>query len=454
MDNESDKGKVSLVDTLGVKRPILDSAKSRQHSYGSCDEAPIGHLTQDGTPLVHKKRHQIGSEVLDFGESPAAWPNAINQRIAKRTSQRAASSFLPGVDASSTPTSTGKRGFFRSLGSDARYGNSESLPPTSVGLIRALSKRSITSKRGKTALSLFGLDGSMADTPANSGTELGVLTNKVGRPRANADAAIQIPPGSNTKSQRCACPKPSLELDVVRSRIVSWSRYLDEISRIGANGAPMASSLTPDTELTPTIDPSCVVEAKCKARTPANQSAGLPMQEENPWQTCESTNTDSKTTSRDLNKIPELKRDIQPSMRVSLDIGEALPTNDTANISKQDVNAVSIIMALHDHCPEDTHAMTAVEQSHSTAKSTASPSPKRTTSNTSTRFNGTTKSRAQSRDRKPFVVPGLADIEQVAEASAVIRATPQAKRSVSKQRSQGKAMNKKDGGIITTCEKK
>lgn len=438
IDDQPDERKKSLVDTSGV--PIFNSAKGRQHSYGSCDEAPDEHIARDDTSVVHKKRHQIGSEVLDFGESPAAWPNAITQRISKRTSQRAVSSFLPGGDAPSTPLSTGKRGFFRSLGSGARHNNSESLPPTSMGLVRGLSKRSTASKRGKTVLSLFGLDGSIAETHAVSGMELGVLTNRVGRPRANADASFQISPGSDSKSQLCACPKSSLELGAVRSRIVSCSRYLDEISRISANGAFMATSSNPSTESTIAADPSWVAGGQSKAQNLGNQSASLPVQEENPWQTCDLIKVDSKTTLKDLNMNTELTREVQPSMHVGLGSGEVADAAATATTPKDD-------------CREDTHAMTVVQQSLSTAKPIASPSPKRTASLDSIKLKSTAKSRAQSRDRKPFIVPGLADIGPVAEASTLVWAASQAKRSVSKQRSQGKGLKKKDGGVLMIDEK-
>lgn len=432
IDDESNGKKGYLIDSSGV--PILSLSKSRQHSYGSCEEAPLGRFTESEAPVIHKKRHQIGSEVLDFGESPAAWTNAITQRASKRTSHRAASSFLPGIDGPSTPTSTGKRGFFRSLGSDTRYGNLEGLPPTSMGLIRALSKRSITSNKGKTILSLFGLDGSMAETHANPGTELGVLTNKAGRPRANADASFQIPPGSDAKSQLCACPRPSLEMDAVRSRIVSWSRYLDEISRIGANRASVASDPTPDDQLTAAVDLSLATGGEYKAQVIPNRSIRLPMQEENPWQICESTTADSRMTLGDSNNNPELTESIQPSTRVGLDLGEVSSTPKVLDTYNQDAEAVPATTAPQDGFREDIHGTTTAEQPRPTAKPTTSPSPKRTTSNTSTKFRSTSKPRAQSRDRKPFLVPGLAETRQIPEASALVRGASRTKRVVSKQR--------------------
>jgi hypothetical protein len=264
----------------------------------------------------------------------------------------------------------------------------------------------------------------------------------------------QLPLSGDVDGQSCACPKPNLAVEVVGSRIVSWSRYFDEISRIGANGTSVASFSTPDAELTRTIDPIVATGGESKVHTLANGEFGVPIQEENPRQTCESSHVDSNANLKDLNKNTGVTGSVQPSTHIGLGSGEGLQIPGLFETSGQEESAVPNTTASQVDCRDGTLGTKSVEQSSANPKTTDSPSPKRTKSNNGTKLCNTSKIGTQGKERKAFINPGLAGVSEVAENGAVSRANSQAKGLVSKQRSHGRVLNKKDGSIVMTGEKK
>lgn len=234
--NETDDRKKSPMASIGT--PMLAAGQERQRSYGSCDNT---RADAQGDPLNnHTKRHKIGSEVLDFGEPSDIWQGNTTQKLSKKSSQKKGSSALPIPDLShilqSSAEHTSKQGSVISFSRDINEQATNSITQVSSVSNARLPKRSDTLKKVKSVFSLFGLDGVTPQDQDLPGTELSILVNQTGRPRANATASRQLPFGSNIRSQSCACPKLNLESEATKSRAVSWSRYLDEISRIGANG--------------------------------------------------------------------------------------------------------------------------------------------------------------------------------------------------------------------------
>lgn len=335
--DELDKRQQSLIDRSAI--PILSADRGRQQSYGSCENAQAD--ASQNTPQANRnKRHQIGSEVLDFGEPPAIWQGTTTQRLSKKSSHRTPTSLLPVLDGmhdtQAVVRSASKRGFFTPFGKDVH--NAE---PESMGQV--LPKRADSVKKVKAVFTLFGLDGTMRQDYDTSGTELGVLLNKTGRPRANAIASSQLPPSSSNRSQSCACPQINLQEEATKSRTVSWSRYLDEISRIGANGAS---------------------DATLRNTTNAVHNDYQPVLCTKPSKTCISNKSESNTVAI---KSPTGKADILPmetrgvdSLVKMLDAKESTASPDTAPDACAEVSR-SIIDATEDAIPNANMAPASVD---------------------------------------------------------------------------------------------
>lgn len=118
----SDKKRESLIDGAGF--PVLGPHRTRQPSYGSCETDRCQNVEQKELHPGPEHRHKIGSEVLDFGESPAIWPGMITQRLSKTPSHRTISSLFPCFDApdkfQSIPDFPCKKSFLKICGGEAR----------------------------------------------------------------------------------------------------------------------------------------------------------------------------------------------------------------------------------------------------------------------------------------------------------------------------------------------
>lgn len=263
-NNESDKDQGGSVQAPQGRRsnaedgqdtPILSHTSAA--SYGSCDEADRESLSKkDPGGSHHPPRHQIGSDVLDFGESSIMWPGPPNHTLPKRPSKKGLSWF--GVSEAFTnrseatlhcngthsPAAVSANRIKSPIHSKVRQFSN---PPkvSAAPRVKAIDgieakpkrheQRSTTSK-GRTVFSLFGLDGSQAMLRVEPDTELDDLTNTMGRPRANAWSAVQ-PQSDAVKDDdlQSISVLPGAVSDMHRQ--LSLSRYLDEISRIGANGS-------------------------------------------------------------------------------------------------------------------------------------------------------------------------------------------------------------------------
>lgn len=234
------------------KVPILPHA--RQASYGSCDGANDRAAGQAHTaPAGHPVRHQIGSEVLDFGEWPAQWPGLANHKPVKKPSKSGLSwlglsdalsrkSTLKRVSSALTPSHTASRKAPPDPSIPQHL--DERLKTRTMAETRAASRvtRAVSNK-SKSVFSLFGLNRSQKEQ-SQLGTELGDLTNTTGRPRANAISAA--PDDLHTVEDE---DLPSVSAwsneGSDRPRQLSLTNYLEEISRIGANSGWQPKPLPP-----------------------------------------------------------------------------------------------------------------------------------------------------------------------------------------------------------------
>ena len=80
-------GSGSALNTQGI--PIL--AHNRGTSYGSCDEDAPEDSTQNWNQRRHLVKHQIGSDVFDFGDSPLMWPGPLSERLVKKRPSKVSS---------------------------------------------------------------------------------------------------------------------------------------------------------------------------------------------------------------------------------------------------------------------------------------------------------------------------------------------------------------------------
>ncbi|KAK5955513.1 hypothetical protein OHC33_003153 [Knufia fluminis] len=218
--------------------PILPN--TRMPSYGSCDEDKAGSVAKDEPGRGHPLRHQIGSDVLDFGDSPLIWPGPLTRRLLDKK-RRMMLSWLGSSKACSSSRSTVKRKDSISA-PDTASRVQPPIPSIPHHIINRFETKlggdgptPLTTK-GKTVFSLFGLDAAQAEASANIDTELEDLTNKPARPRANA---ISVPNGRSELlkqvTQTAAPDKP---------RCLSITKYLEEISKIGANGTEQSDRAT------------------------------------------------------------------------------------------------------------------------------------------------------------------------------------------------------------------
>lgn len=74
----------STLDSSGM--PVLPPV--RINSYGSCEEQVQGTKPKPKSRKPHFFRHQIGSDVLDFGESPLFLSDPTSCRLMKKPSKK------------------------------------------------------------------------------------------------------------------------------------------------------------------------------------------------------------------------------------------------------------------------------------------------------------------------------------------------------------------------------
>lgn len=233
-------GRESALSNQGM--PIL--AHNRRTSYGSCDDNTREVSAKKQDSRHQPRRHQIGSDVLDFGESALMWLGSLRQRLLKKKPNKISSSLgfsepFTGREVALTrednisPPDTANR----------RFPRIPSIPRHAVDYIETTplgddDHQPINKRR--TVFSLFDLSASQAEGPD---TELEDLTNKSARPRANT---VSIP-NARTKLLKQATVDKAYD----KPRCLSVSKYLEEISKLGANGASESKELSESIEAEP-----------------------------------------------------------------------------------------------------------------------------------------------------------------------------------------------------------
>lgn len=226
---DADAGRVPAVD--GATGPIL--ANRRVASYGSCEET-----VSDDPPRTKSNRvglrHQIGSEVFDFGDS-SIWPGPVGSKPPKRPSKKAVS-WLRFSDTCNKSEGTLQRrsSLFASTDVDCNVSFHVAAVPGENKPPKGDEKSKVN-----TVFTLFGLDNTRKKEADTDQIELSDLGSNSTRPRANAISA------PNPKAEECrngsAHDLPAWIQTDEGPRKVSLNKYLDEIAKIGANGSQRAS---------------------------------------------------------------------------------------------------------------------------------------------------------------------------------------------------------------------
>jgi len=243
--------------------PIL--TLNRGTSYGSCDDNTheVSAKQQDGRH--HPRRHQIGSDLLDFGESALMWLASLCQRLLKKRANKT-SSWLDFHE-----LTTGPEVALKCKDNISPLNTANRRCPSVLSITRHTVDCTRTTPLGdeetepinkrRTIFSLFDLDFSRA---VGQDTELEDLTNKLATPRANT---VSIPNG-----RRSLLKQATVDEAYDKPRCLSVSRYLEEISKIGANGASQSTELP---EPSPTMTGSFGVRSGCLEDTRASTSQQL-----------------------------------------------------------------------------------------------------------------------------------------------------------------------------------
>lgn len=235
-----------------VRKPANEHG--RTPSYGSCDgaadsEAPARRY--NGRPQMF--RYQIGSEVFDFGESPVVWPGPLRNRLYKIPSKKAFSwlgfSDVHNQSEATLPRPYGKQSQQPALSirgdtvncpvanreETASMASNAFMPRSNVPADITPAKGP-NKVQGRTVFSLFGLDRNQtkaADTTIPS-REAEILAKS---PRAQT-ATVRSPKPRPFENQDEPMPHlPAWVQTEDGPRSISLSTYLDEISKVGANGA-------------------------------------------------------------------------------------------------------------------------------------------------------------------------------------------------------------------------
>lgn len=209
--------------------PIL--AHNRGTSYGSCDNSDTREVSakkQDGRH--HPSKHRINSDILDFGEHALLWLGSFSQRLLKKKPSKI-SSWLGFSELSDRPAAAFERkdSVSRPDTVSRSFPCISSMPRHDVERIRTtrlggVEDKSISNRR--TVFSLFGLDVSQAEC---RGMELEDLTHESARPPASMVSSPTE--GMNQLKQA------TIDEAHDKPRCLSITKYLEEISKIGANGA-------------------------------------------------------------------------------------------------------------------------------------------------------------------------------------------------------------------------
>lgn len=209
--------------------PIL--AHNRGASYGSCDNSDTREVcAKKQDDPHHPSKHPIDSDVLDFGEHALMWLGSLSQRLLKKKPNKI-SSWLGFSELSDRPAAAfGRKNSVSRPGTvNPSFPCIPSMPRHTVECIRTtrpgdVEDKSISNRRS--VFSLFGLDASQAEC---RGMELEDLTHESARPRANM---VSTPTEGMNQSKQATMNEAH-----DKPRCFSISKYLEEISKIGANGA-------------------------------------------------------------------------------------------------------------------------------------------------------------------------------------------------------------------------
>lgn len=199
-------------------------------------------------------RYQIGSEVLDFGESPVAWPGPLKSKLYKIPSKRALS-WLGFSDAynqsEATPSPThqksgpqpmtSKRG--ETFDASPIMHKAEALTSTHLAsrarndLVADIEHIKGNNKTaGRSVFSLFGIDRTL-DSAQDENTPLRDIASTFDQLRINAEAMRVAQIESCKQEVGSSQDLPAWIQTKDGPRSISLSKYLDEISKVGANGA-------------------------------------------------------------------------------------------------------------------------------------------------------------------------------------------------------------------------
>lgn len=328
--------------------------------------------------------------------------------------------------------------------------------------VRGASKRASTTNVPKTVFALFGQDDPSPKEQTDSGMELTDLTNRMGRPRANADASSQIPPGGDAKEQACACPKLYLEPDVTKSRNVSWSRYLDEISRIGANGASNVVSMPSLCEARnfsmQTDQPTVTNENQSVDAHAVQEPVVQPREDENPWRSDEALNRKPdlpslvKKSSGELDETCDGHKLPGPT-EPALDIRSPGKKFSLVLCSQQNYPAVNDV----DKTVRRTSRGISVPEKPKAqlkATETASPRPKRVESSPSTRPGAGLKSARINMEKRAISLSGSGNTQETRRKDNMKEMTPRNRVGKTTERKQANVSKPKDSGITTASSKK
>lgn len=233
-----------------ARKPIL--GHGRTPSYGSCNDEPqTGAPTQKHIGQAQMFRYQIGSKVFDFGESPLFWPGPLKNRLHKIPSKKVFS-WLGFSDAHNQSEATLPVMLKNlppqpvpSMYGDIVYAGTPPKQETANSASRAFKDRgnSLANNTrgngtrkvaGRSVFSLFGFDRNQIKTQ-NANGRLKDVTNAVGQPQAHAAIVYDAQLEPHKLDDETHLPAWIQTEDGPRS--ISLTKYLEEISKVGANGA-------------------------------------------------------------------------------------------------------------------------------------------------------------------------------------------------------------------------
>ena len=230
----------------GLTDAIL--GRSRTPSYGSCDDRTEVGQVPKGKVRGKVSRYQIGSEVLDFGESPVVWPSQTPGKLQHKPS-RTLFSWLKFSDAhnnseviftqpsSNLPPTTSTATVNHINDGAAQVSTapfSEQVTETAsiasplTNLINRAALSKTPNSAARSVFSLFGIDRESAPVAHERSLEL----QKIKTEQKTLDLSIY----HNHQIENRTSDLPAWIQTEQGPRQISLSKYLDEISKIGANG--------------------------------------------------------------------------------------------------------------------------------------------------------------------------------------------------------------------------